>query len=177
MRPKKDIKVIFPSEQISNRVSSLAKEISLNMDDNFLLIAVLKGSFVFTADLIRALHEAGAGPQIEFLELSSYGSATKSSGHVEIKKDITDDVMGRDILLVDDILESGRTLSFAKDMLLDRGANSVKLCVFLNKSGKRKVDIESEFVGFECPDLFVVGYGLDFAHYFRELPYVGSLES
>ncbi|MDC0074521.1 hypoxanthine phosphoribosyltransferase [Alphaproteobacteria bacterium] len=177
MRPKKDIKVIFTSDKISERVSSLAQEISLNMDDNFLLIAVLKGSFVFTADLIRALHKAGAGPQIEFLELSSYGAATKSSGHVEIKKDITDNVTGRDILLVDDILESGRTLSFAKDMLLDRGAKSVKLCVFLNKSGKRKVDIESEFVGFECPDLFVVGYGLDYAHYFRELPYVGSLES
>lgn len=177
MRPERKIKSIFSAVEIQNRVENVAKEIADAMSGDFLLISILKGSFVFSADLIRSLHSAGVGPQIDFLALTSYGSATESSGHVEITRDITDQVEGRDILLVDDILESGRTLSFAKDMLIDRGARSVRICVFLDKQGKRKVNIEADFVGFVCPDLFVVGYGLDYAHYFRELPFVGALET
>ena len=175
MRPKADIEVLFSADQIQNRVNKLAVEITSSIGQEFLLVSILKGSFVFSADLIRSLHRSGATPQIDFLTLSSYGSATESSGHVEIKKDIDEIVKDKTILLVDDILESGRTLAFGKNLLTDRGALSVELCVFLNKPGKRNVDIEANFVGFTCPDKFVVGYGLDYAHYFRELPYVGSL--
>ncbi|MBL42699.1 MAG: hypoxanthine phosphoribosyltransferase [Rhodospirillaceae bacterium] len=175
MRPKADIETLFSAEQIQDRVDRLAYEITQSIGTDFLLISILKGSFVFSADLIRSLHRSGATPQIDFLTLSSYGSATESSGHVEIKKDIDEIVKNKSILLVDDILESGRTLAFAKNILSDRGALSVNLCVFLNKPGKRKVQIEANFIGFDCPDKFVVGYGLDYAHYFRELPFVGSL--
>ena len=177
MRPVREIEVVFSSEQIQKRVTNLAIEISESLGSDFLLVAVLKGSFVFSADLIRALYAAGAGPQIDFLTLSSYGTATTGSGHIEINRDITDQVQGRNILLVDDILESGRTLSFARNMLIDRSARSVRLCVCLNKVGKRKVEIEADFVGFSCPDRFVVGYGLDYAHYYRELPYIGALKN
>tara|TARA_B100002052_G_C15745363_1_gene535204 strand:- start:392 stop:922 length:531 start_codon:yes stop_codon:yes gene_type:complete len=176
MRPKADIETLFSSQQIHDRVHKLADEITKSIGTDFLLISILKGSFVFSADLIRSLHNSGATPQIDFLTLSSYGAATESSGHIEIKKDIDEIVKNKSILLVDDILESGRTLAFAKNILSDRGALSVDLCVFLNKPGKRKVDIEADFVGFTCPDKFVVGYGLDYAHYFRELPFVGSLK-
>ena len=175
MRPKADIETLFSSQQIQDRVHKLADEITKSIGTDFLLISILKGSFVFSADLIRSLHKSGATPQIDFLTLSSYGAATESSGHIEIKKDIDEIVKNKSILLVDDILESGRTLAFAKNILSDRGALSVDLCVFLDKPGKRKVDIEADFVGFTCPDKFVVGYGLDYAHYFRELPFVGSL--
>ena len=176
MRPKADIESLFSADKIQVRVNELAVEITKSIGRDFLLISILKGSFVFSADLIRSLHRSGATPQIDFLTLSSYGSATESSGHIEIKKDIDEIVKDKTILLVDDILESGRTLAFAKNILTDRGAYSVDLCVFLNKPGKRKVDIESNFTGFICPDKFVVGYGLDYANYFRELPFVGFLK-
>jgi hypoxanthine phosphoribosyltransferase len=110
------------------------------------------------------------------MTLSSYGRGTQSSGHVQINRDITDPVEGLEVVLVDDILESGRTLAFAKRELLERGAAMVKVCVLLDKAGHRKTDLEADFVGFQCPDRFVVGYGLDFAHYYRELPYIGFIE-
>ena len=175
-RPGGQIRVLFDADRIETRVEELAAEIAAVVGADFLLIAILKGSFVFSADLIRALHRAGAQPQIDFITLSSYRERKESSGHVEITSDITDRIAGRPIVLVDDILESGRTLAFAKSVLLERGAGEVKVCVFLDKENKRKVPIEADFVGFVCPDQFVVGYGLDYAHYYRELPYVGVLE-
>ena len=146
------------------------------MGEDVLLAAILKGSFVFAADLIRALHHAGMRPQIDFITLSSYRTGTESSGTVEITRDVTDAVEGRTILLIDDILESGRTVAFARNRLLGRGAADVKLCVLLDKRGKRETEIVADFVGFVCPDRFVVGYGLDYAHYFRELPFIGHLQ-
>ena len=141
-----------------------------------LLAAILKGSFVFAADLIRALHHAGMRPRIDFMALASYHAGTASSGAVEVTRDVTDRVEGRSVLLIDDILESGRTVAFARDRLFTRGAARVMLCVLLDKRGKRATEIEADFVGFDCPDRFVVGYGLDYAHYFRELPFIGYLE-
>ena len=173
----KPTSVLFDADQIAVRVAALAKEIAGVVSGDFLVISILKGSFVFSADLIRAMHGQGMHPQIDFITLSSYGEATESSGNVEITRDVTDRIRGRTIVLVDDILESGRTLAFAKTMLFDRAAAEVKICVFLDKSNKRKVPLEADFVGFTCPDQFVVGYGLDYAHYYRELPYVGVLES
>ena len=176
MTPRSDVAILFSAEQIAARVHDLAGELGASVDQDCLLVAILKGSFVFSADLIRELHAAGMRPQIDFLTLSSYGEATQSSGHIEVVHDVTDRVRGRAVVLIDDILESGRTLAYAKTMLLDRGADAVKVCVFLDKRNKRKVPIEADFVGFECPDRFVVGYGLDHAHYYRELPYVGAIE-
>jgi hypoxanthine phosphoribosyltransferase len=170
------IKVLFEAETIAARNAELVEEIKADKPENLLVVAVLKGSFVFAADLLRAMHAAGLSPQVEFVHLSSYREGTTSSGNVSILRDIESDVRGRDVLLVDDILESGRTLAFAKDLLTARGAHRVMTCVLLEKPGKRAVRIEADHVGFHCPDLFVVGYGMDVAHSYRELPFVGVIE-
>jgi hypoxanthine phosphoribosyltransferase len=172
----RNIKVLFDAETIAARNARLVEEIKATNPENLLVIAVLKGSFVFTADLLRAMHHAGLAPQVEFVHLSSYRAGTTSSGVVTILRDVESDVRGRDVLLVDDILESGRTLAFAKDLLAARGARRVMTCVLLEKPGKRAVNVDPDFVGFECPDLFVVGYGMDVAHSYRQLPFVGVVE-
>ncbi len=176
-RPEARVELLYSAAQIAARVEALADEISSSLGPEPMIITVLKGSFVFTADLLRALHHRGTHPQIDFLTLSSYGAGTESRGEVEVVSDITDELEGQDVLLVDDILESGRTLAFAKQHLLSRGAKQVRVCVLLHKAGKLKADIAADYVGFETPDLFVVGYGLDYAHYYRELPYIGVVQS
>ncbi len=170
-----EIEILFASADIAKRNEELAEQIAADLGPDILVIAVLKGSFVFAADLIRALHHAGVQPQIDFMALSSYGDKSVSSGTVVITRDIVDTVKGRKVLLIDDILESGRTMDFATKELLDRGAETVKTCLMLDKKGKRINDFEADFVGFDCPDLFVIGYGLDYAHYYRELPYIGYI--
>lgn len=167
------VRVLFDEAAIARRNEDLARQIVATAAPDLLVVAVLKGSFMFAADLIRALHRMKATPQVEFIHLSSYGTGTVSSGNVTILRDIESDVSGRDVLLVDDILESGRTLSFAKDLLVARGARRVYVAVLLEKASKRAVSIEADFVGFSCPDMFVVGYGMDVAHNFRQLPFVG----
>ncbi len=114
---------------------------------------------------------------MDFMMLSSYGRNLESSGQVQILRDIESTVRDRPVILIDDILESGRTIAFAKDLIVARGAAEVMTCVFLDKPGKRAVDVQADFLGFSTPDLFVVGYGMDMAHSFRELPYVGVVES
>lgn len=170
-----EIEILFASADIAKRNEELAEQIAADLGPDILVIAVLKGSFVFAADLIRALHHAGVQPQIDFMALSSYGDKSVSSGTVVITRDIVDTVKGRKVLLIDDILESGRTMDFATKELLARGAETVKTCLMLDKKGKRINDFEADFVGFDCPDLFVIGYGLDYAHYYRELPYIGYI--
>jgi len=168
----KKIETLYSPEEIARRNGELAAEIMKGPTHDLLVIAVLKGSFIFAADLIRAMHNAGIAPEVEFITLSSYGTGTVSQG-VKIIKDIDSDVTGRDILLIDDILESGRTLSFAKELMYERGARNVTVAVLLDKHEKRKTDLHADYVGFACPDYFVVGYGMDVAYAFRELPYVG----
>lgn len=170
------IRVLYDAGTIARRNAALATEISLAGYDNLLVVSILKGSFVFAADLIRALHEANLSPEVEFLSLSSYQGGTVSSGQIAILRDIESDVAGRDVLLIDDILESGRTIEFAKNMLIERGARRVGVAVLLDKPGKRAQAVDADHVGFVCPDLFVVGYGMDVAHAFRELPFVGVVE-
>lgn len=167
---------LFSAEAIDARNRELAAEIALLDCQRLLVVAVLKGSFVFAADLIRALHAAGLSPEVEFISLSSYMAGTASSGSVRLVHDIDSDVAGRDVLLVDDILESGRTLAFAKDLMAARGARRVLTCVLLEKPHKRAVRIHADLVGFPCPDQFVVGYGMDVSHAYRELPFVGVVE-
>ena len=170
------VSTLYSAEEIAVRVDALAKDIAAAMPEDILVVAILKGGFVFAADLIRALHGAGMYPRVDFMTLSSYGAGKESSGKVSIARDISDDIQGADILLVDDILESGRTVAAARRLLLERGASSVKICMLLDKPGKRTVECEADFCGFVVPDLFVVGYGLDFAHYYRDLPYIGTVD-
>ena len=170
-----EIEILFSPEQIAERVRALAQEISTAHLDNLLVVAVLKGSFVFTADLLRAMHAAGMSPEVDFITLSSYRKSTRSSGKVEILRDVESNVQGRNVLLVDDILESGRTLAFAKDLLTARGAKRVATCVLLDKPVERAAEVEADFRAFMCPNLFVIGYGMDIGHRFRELPFVGNV--
>ena len=169
------VEVIFSPERIASRIDELAREIATRGLANMLVVAILKGSFVFVADLIRALHRNGLSPEIDFITLSSYRKSTTSSGVVQILRDLDLDVRGRNVLIVDDILESGRTLAFAKDLIAARGAGSVHTCVLLDKRLRRAVRIEADFKAFDCPEVFVVGYGMDVAHRFRELPFVGQV--
>lgn len=171
------IGVLFPAEDIAARVNAIAQEIAARNPVNLVVVPILKGSFVFAADLIRAMHHAGLSPEVDFMILSSYRKSTKSSGQVTVLRDIETDVRGRDVLLIDDILESGRTLAFAKDLLSARGARTTLTAVLLNKPGHLAANIAADFQGFVCPDKFVVGYGMDMAHQFRELPFVGHVIS
>lgn len=170
---ERTIDVLYSESVIAERVDAIAKQIAAGKPEELMVIAILKGSFMFAADLLRALHREGLAPQVEFMMLSSYGTGTTSSGIVKIIRDIDTDVAGRSVLIIDDILESGRTLAFARRLTEDRGARSVQVAVLLDKPGKRKAAIEADIVGFTCPDVFVVGYGMDAAHAYRELPFVG----
>ena len=172
------IPVLFSADEIALTCENMARDIARTYaGQHFTIIALLKGSFVFAADLIRALHVQGCHPQIDFMTLSSYGNATQSSGIVNVGRDINDMIDGKHILLLDDILESGGTLVKAKAMLMDKGAHDVRIGVLLDKPSRRRKDlsIDADFVGFSIPDDFVIGYGLDYAGWYRELPYIGIL--
>jgi hypoxanthine phosphoribosyltransferase len=171
----KDIEVLFSASAIARRNLELAKEIAEREYRDLLVISILKGSFIFAADLIRAMHDTGLSPEVEFIFISSYGAGT-TSGEVRVLRDIDNDVAGRDILLIDDILESGKTLRYTRELMLSRGASSVSIAVLLDKHTRRQTELDADFVGFECPDYFVVGYGMDVAHAFRELPFVGIVK-
>ena len=170
----KQIDTLYSESEIASAVERVAAEVAATSSDDLLVVSVLKGSFVFAADLIRALHRAGVAPEVEFITLSSYGAGTVG-GEVRIVRDIESDVRGRQVLLVDDILESGRTLKYARDLMLERGAARAEIAVLLDKRMRRKSEIEADHVGFDCPDYFVVGYGMDVGHAFRELPFVGRV--
>jgi hypoxanthine phosphoribosyltransferase len=173
-RPQVSIRI--SAAEIATRVDEMAADLAEKLPADTLVVSVLKGSFVFAADLIRALSRAGANWSMDFLTLSSYGTGTQTSGNVRVVRDIVDDVRGRDVLLVDDILESGLTLGFAKNLLKERGAHRVWVCTLLDKPHKRRAPLEADFTGFQAGDEFLVGYGLDWAHRFRGLPYIGVVE-
>lgn len=176
MAEKRSIPVLFTAAEIKERVEALAGEIAAKMPADFLIVSLLRGSFMFTADLVRELCAVGVHPQIDFMTLSSYGASAQSSGEVKVGRDIADDVKGRTVLIVDDILETGRTLRYAHDLLIERGAADVKIAMLLEKPNKLEVAAKADFVGFSIPDKFVVGYGLDYANHYRELPFIGYLD-
>jgi hypoxanthine phosphoribosyltransferase len=175
-KPPSEVTVLYDASAVAATVERLAKEIKATLGEEFLIVGLLKGSFVFIADLVRALHGEGCSPQVDFMTISSYGTGKESSGVLTIHRDVTDDLTDKPVLLVDDILESGRTLHYATQALLKRGASVVELCVLLDKPGKRSEAIEARYVGYQIPDRFVVGYGLDYAGYYRELPFIGVLD-
>ncbi len=176
MTDRPTVSIRFSAAEIAARVDVMADELAGQLPPDTLVGSVLKGSFVFAADLIRALSRAGADWSMDFLTLSSYGDGTETTGRVKIVRDIVDDVRNRDVLLIDDILESGFTLSFARNLMKERGAHRVWVCTLLDKPHKRRTELKADFVGFEAGDEFVVGYGLDWAHRFRGLPYIGVVE-
>ncbi|NLM84909.1 MAG: hypoxanthine phosphoribosyltransferase [Clostridiales bacterium] len=167
-------KIFFTEEDIAKRVRELGKQISADYaGKNPVLIGVLKGAFVFMADLLRALD---IHCQVEFVACSSYGAGTETSGTVTLTKGLSLDIKGRDVIIVEDILDSGVTINFLKDYLLSLGPASVKVCTFLDKPARRKMPFEADYVGYTCEDAFVVGYGLDYAERYRNLPYIGVLK-
>jgi len=167
-------RVLISEEELQKKVLELAEKITKDYKDkNLLIITVLKGSFVFAADLFRHIKIPAA---IDFMAVSSYGSSSKSSGIVKILKDLDQDIQGRDVLIVEDILDSGKTLNYLSGLLLDRGINSLRICTILNKPSRREAPIDADYIGFDIPDEFVVGYGLDYNEKYRNLPYVGVLK-
>jgi hypoxanthine phosphoribosyltransferase len=167
---------LFSSDTIAARLETLAADIARNMPKDFAAIAILKGSFVFAADLIRSLTAHDMNPDVDFMTLTSYGTKTISSGTVRLLRDAEIAVEGREVLLIDDILDSGRTIAFARRHMRERGASAVKVCVLLDKTSGRSDGEHADFVGFPCPPAFVIGYGMDHAHKFRGLPFVAILQ-
>jgi len=166
-------KVLLSQEQIARRVAELGEEISRDYQGkNLLMISVLKGSVVFMADLMRAID---IPMKIDFMAVSSYGAGVKTTGVVKILKDLDHPIAGHDLLIVEDILDSGVTLSYLSGILCARRPKSIKLVALLDKPGRRQIAIEADYVGFQIPDVFVVGYGLDFDERYRNLPFVGEL--
>ncbi|MDF1585765.1 hypoxanthine phosphoribosyltransferase [Geminicoccaceae bacterium 1502E] len=171
------VKVLFSEQEVAARVQELAREIAARMPREFTLVGLLKGAFVFTADLVRALDREGCRPRVEFLQVSSYGTGTESSGRVKVIGGMPGSIEGQEVLLVDDIQDTGRTLAFTRQMLLDNGAARAMTCALLDKPSRRVVEIEPDLTGFVIDDVFVVGYGIDYAERYRHLPFIGKVEA
>ncbi|MBQ9861920.1 MAG: hypoxanthine phosphoribosyltransferase [Clostridia bacterium] len=170
-----DVKsILFDEEKIAEIVRNMGRQISEDYKGkNLLLVSVLKGSLIFMADLMREITVPCA---IDFLSVSSYGSGTTTSGEVRILKDLDASLDGKDVLVVEDILDSGVTLSYLLKNLSARNPASIRLCTFLDKPERRRVNIKADYIGASVPDQFIVGYGLDYAELYRNLPYVGVLK-
>ncbi len=176
MKPHHIRDVLFSAEQIQRRVDELVTAMQQDLrGDNLVMIGILRGSFIFLADLVRDLYPHGVHPRIDFITIESYGSGTESSGVVRIVKELRTEVTGANVVLIDDILDSGRTLSFASQHLRELGAQTVRTCALLDKPSRRVVPFEADYVGFKIEDAFVVGYGLDYDSHYRELPYIAKV--
>jgi hypoxanthine phosphoribosyltransferase len=170
-------RVVVTEDQIRDKIEQLAKQISTDYHGvgSVLLVGVLKGAFVFMADFARALSRHSRPAEVEFMAVSSYGQRATSSGVVRILKDLDRDIAGRHVLVIEDIVDSGLTLSWLLKYLESRSAESVEVVALLRKPDAVKVEVAVRYVGFDIPNEFVVGYGLDFAERYRELPYIGVL--
>jgi hypoxanthine phosphoribosyltransferase len=167
-------RTLYSRENINTRVKELGEIISEEYKGKELLVvSLLRGSFIFTSDLVR---EISIPVEIDFMTTASYGHDEISSGNVEIVHDVRTTVDGKEILIVDDIMDSGYTLKKVKDLLESKNPNSVKICVMLDKPSRRKVDIQPDFVGFSIPDVFIVGYGLNYGDYYRNIPYIFTFD-
>jgi hypoxanthine phosphoribosyltransferase len=166
--------VLFDAETIQNKVKELGEQLSQDFEGrNPLVICILKGAFIFMADLVKQL---SIPVELDFMAVSSYGASTKSSGVVKIIKDLDVTVEGREVLVVEDIIDSGLTLSYLIDVLERRNAKSVTVVTLFDKPARRTVELEADYTGFSLPDEFIVGYGLDYAEHYRNLPFVGILK-
>jgi len=169
------VKVLISAEEIARRVKELGQQISQDYQgQNLVIIGILKGAVVFLSDLIR---EITVPLELDFMAISSYGEATESSGVVQLLKDLDRPIEGKHVLVVEDIIDSGLTLSYLHQLLLSRNPASLKTAVLLDKPERRRTEFTADYIGFTIPDRFVIGYGLDYNHMHRELPYVGVLEN
>lgn len=168
------IKVLLTEEEVDKRIQEIGEQISRDYAGKQIhLICVLRGGAFFMCELAKRIT---VPVSLDFMSVSSYGSDTKSSGVVKIVKDLDDSIKGKDVVVVEDIVDSGRTLSYLMEMLRDRGVNSLRLCTLLDKPDRRVVDVHVDYTGFTIPDEFVVGYGLDYDQKYRNLPYIGVVE-
>ena len=171
----KDVEqILYTEEELRSRVRDLGSQITADYAGRApLLISVLRGSYIFMADLTRSIH---LDVTVDFMAVSSYGAGTVSSGQVEIKKDLSDSIEGKHLILVEDFLDSGNTLYYLLDVLRARKPASIRICTLMDKPERRTRPIKADYVGFTIPDAFIVGYGLDYAEKYRNLPYVGVLK-
>ena len=167
------VKVLLSEKEVDDRIQAIGEQISRDYAGKQVhLICVLKGGSFFLCELAKRIT---VPVYIDFMSVSSYGSETKSSGVVKIIKDLDEPIKGKDVLVIEDIVDSGRTLSYLMEMLKDRGPASLKLCTLLDKPDRRVIDVPVDYTGFEIPDEFVVGYGLDYDQRYRNLPYIGVI--
>jgi hypoxanthine phosphoribosyltransferase len=164
---------LIAAGDIHDRIRALAADIRRDHPDGVHLVCVLKGAFMFLADLMRALD---GDATLDFIAVSSYGISTKSSGQVQLLKDLGESIEGRDVVIVEDIVDTGLTLHYLQDILRARAPRSVRTACLLSKPSRRKTDVKVEYIGFEIPDKFVVGYGLDYGEKYRNLPYIAVLD-
>ena len=165
------ISVLLSEEEVDKRIKEIGEQITKDYEGkNIHLICVLKGGVFFMCELAKRIE---VPVSMDFMAISSYGADTKSSGVIKIVKDLDESITGKDVLVVEDIVDSGRTLSYLLEMLKDRKPNSLKLCTLLDKPDRRVIDVDVDYTGFQIPDEFVVGYGLDYAQKYRNLPYIG----
>ncbi len=168
------IRVMIPEDKVDARIKEIGEEISKQYEgEEVHLICVLRGGSFFMCELAKRI---SVPVTLDFMSVSSYGMDTKSSGVVKIVKDLDDSIKGKNVIVVEDVVDSGRTLSYLLDMLKDRGPKSLRLCTLLDKPERRVVPVHVDYTGFEIPDEFVVGYGLDYAQKYRNLPYIGVVE-
>lgn len=171
----KDIaRILVTEEELDKKTTEIANQISKDYaDKDLFMIGILKGGVIFAADLIKKIT---VPMEIDFMAVSSYGKESETSGVVTLKKDVDTMLSGKDVLIVEDIVDSGYTMAYLKRFLEDRQAASVKICTLLNKPSRRRVDIDIDYYGFEIPDEFAVGYGMDYDEKYRNLPYIGVLD-
>ena len=171
----KDVKeILLSEEQISEKVKELGEKITRDYEGmDLLVVVILKGSVIFASDLLRQIKKP---VEIDFMAVSSYGNGAKTTGVVKIIKDLNDPIEGKNVLIIEDILDSGRTLSNLVELLKTRNPNSVEICTLLNKPDRREAEVDTKYSGFDIPDEFVIGYGLDYAEKYRNLPYIGILK-
>ncbi len=171
---KDKISVLIPEEEVNRRIAELGEEISREFAGEAVhLICILKGSIFFTCELAKRIT---VPVTIDFMRVASYGDGTKSSGIVRLSKDLDDSIEGKNVIVIEDIIDTGRTLTYLMGLLSQRKPKVMKLCTLLSKPARRVVEIEGDYTGFEIPDKFVIGYGLDYAEHYRNLPYIGVID-
>lgn len=169
------LRTLIPEDELNQRVRELGRQISEDYQGKEVhVICVLKGAVMFMVDLAKHIT---VPVTMDFMAVSSYGNETKSSGIVKIIKDLDESIEGKDVIVVEDIIDSGRTLSYLVHLLSERGPNSIKICTLMDKPDRRVVDVDVDYIGFSIPDEFVVGYGLDYNQYYRNLPYIAVVEN
>ncbi len=169
-----EVKVLIDEQKLQARVDEIAKQIGEEYKNKeIILICILKGSIFFTVDLARKINE---DVRIEFIRVSSYGEGTESTGEIKMKLDLKDSIQGKDVIVIEDIIDTGRTLSYLMEYLKMKKPNSIKLCALLDKPERRVKKVKVDYTGFQIPDEFVVGYGLDCNEKYRNLPYIGYIE-